>query len=390
MSIEIELRYGMNPHQKPARVYRKDGGELPFKILRGAPGYINLLDALNAWQLSRELKQVFGMPGAASFKHVSPAGAAISLPLTEELRRAYFVDDLDLSPVATAYARARGADRLSSFGDFAAVSDVVDESLARLLRREVSDAIVAPGYEPEALEILDRKKKGFLVIEVDPTYEPPETESREVFGITLEQHRNDLVAGQELLNNVVTENKDLSEEVRRDMLIASIALKYTQSNSICCAKDGQVVGVGAGQQNRLACTDLAGRKAEAWYLRTHPRVLEMNFVPKLMRPQKINAIEQYLGGQMSQKERKAWEGNFAELPPSLSEEEKKAWLANLGGVSLSSDAYIPFRDNIDRAVRTGVEYIVQTGGSIADEDVIKACNEYGIVMVMSSVRLFHH
>ena len=390
MPTEIELRYGMNPHQKPARVYRKDGGELPFKILRGAPGYVNLLDALNAWQLARELKQVFGIPGAASFKHVSPAGAAIAVPLTEKLKQAYFVEDLDLSPVATAYARARGADRLSSYFDFAAVSDVVDESLARLLRREVSVAIVAPGYTPEALEILERKKAGFLIVEVDPTYEPPEMESRDVFGVTLEQHRNDLVPGQELLNNVVTANRDLSDGARRDMLIASIALKYTQSNSICFAKDGQVIGVGAGQQNRLACTDLAGRKAEAWHLRTHPKVLDMIFVPKLPRPQKINAIEQYLGGQMSPEEHKSWETNFSESPPSITEEEKKTWLADLSGVSLSSDAYIPFRDNVDRAARTGVQYIVQTGGSMRDEDVIQACNEYGITMVLSSIRLFHH
>jgi phosphoribosylaminoimidazolecarboxamide formyltransferase/IMP cyclohydrolase len=380
----------MNPHQKPARVYRKDGGELPFKVLRGAPGYINLLDALNAWQLSRELKQVFGMPGAASFKHVSPAGAAVAVPLTDSLKRAYFVEDLDLSPVATAYARARGADRLSSYGDFAAVSDVVDESLARLLRREVSDAIVAPGYEPKTLEILDRKKAGFLVLEVDPTYVPAKTESREVFGVTLEQHRNDLVSGPDLLNNVVTRNKDLPEGARRDMLLASIALKYTQSNSICFAKSGQVIGVGAGQQNRLACTDLAGRKAEAWHLRTHPKVLDLRFTPKLSRPEKINAIEQYLGDQMSPEEHSVWETKFSESPPPITEDDKKKWLTDLKGVSLSSDAYIPFRDNIDRAARTGVQYIVQTGGSARDDDVIQACNDYGIAMAMSSVRLFHH
>ncbi len=390
MPTELELRYGMNPHQKPARVYRKDGGELPFKVLRGAPGYVNLLDALNAWQLSRELRQVFGMPGAASFKHVSPAGAAVAVPLPETLKRAYFVEDLDLSPVATAYARARGADRLSSYGDFAAVSDVVDVSLASLLRREASDAIIAPGYEPDALEILDGKKKAFLIVEVDPDYHPHEIESREVFGVTLEQHRNDRTTGPELLQNVVTRAKDIPEEARRDLLVASIALKYTQSNSICFAKGGQVIGVGAGQQNRLACTDLAGRKAEAWHLRTHPKVLDMKFVPKLMRPQKINAIEQYLGGRMSTEEHEAWRANFSELPPSISDEEKSAWLKNLTEVSLSSDAYIPFRDNIDRAARTGVHYIVQTGGSVRDEDVIDACDKYDIAMVMSGIRLFHH
>ena len=390
MPAEIELRYGMNPHQKPARVFRKDGGELPFKILRGGPGYINLLDALNAWQLARELAQVFGIPGAASFKHVSPAGAAVALPLTETLRQAYFVDDLDLSPVATAYARARGADRLSSYGDFAAVSEVVDESLARLLRREATDAIVAPGYEAKALEILDRKKKAFLIVEVDPNYEPPEMESREVFGITLEQHRNNLVTGPELIENTVTKNKNLSEEGNRDLLVASIALKYTQSNSISFAKDGQVIGVGAGQQNRLACTDLAGRKAEAWHLRTHPKVLDLDFTPKLMRPQKINAIEQYLGGKMTLEEKAVWEGNFAESPPPITEAEKEAWLEELDNVALSSDAFIPFRDNIDRAARTGVKYIVQTGGAMREGDVIQACDDYGIVMAMSSIRLFHH
>lgn len=388
---ELELRYGCNPHQKPARIYRKDGGDLPFKILRGSPGYINLLDAFNAWQLVCELKQVFGMPGAASFKHVSPAGAAIGVPLSDSLRKSYFIPESDdLSPVAAAYARARGADRLSSYGDFAAVSDVVDVSLAKVLRREASDAIIAPGYEPEALEILNRKKEGFLVIEMDPDYSPAETESRDVFGLTFEQKRNDLVTGLDLVDNIVSKNKDLSEETKRDLVIASISLKYTQSNSVCFAKDGQVIGSGAGQQNRLACVDLAGKKAEAWHLRQHPHVLEMDFVPKLPRPMKINAIEQFLAGEMSDEARQAWEPNFRTVPQPLSKEDRDAWMATLTGVSLSSDAFFPFRDNIDRAAQTGVSAIVQTGGSLRDEEVIQAADEYGMVMVTSGVRLFHH
>jgi phosphoribosylaminoimidazolecarboxamide formyltransferase / IMP cyclohydrolase len=388
---QIELRYGCNPHQKPARIYRKDGGDLPFKVLRGAPGYINLLDALNAWQLVRELKQVFGIPGAASFKHVSPAGAAVAVPLSDTLRQAYFIPQGDeLSPVAAAYARARGADRLSSYGDFAAVSDVVDVPLARLLRREASDAIIAPGYEPEALEILNRKKEGFLIIEIDPDYEPEEQESREVFGLTFEQKRNDLVTGLDLTDNIVTDNKDLSEDAKRDLVVASIALKYTQSNSVCFAKDGQVIGAGAGQQNRLACVDLAGKKAEAWHLRQHPRILAMDFVAKLPRPQKINAIEQFLAGEMSDEARQAWEPNFSTVPAPLSTDERAEWMRNLTDVALSSDAFIPFRDNIDRAAQTGVKAIVQTGGSLRDDDVIQAANEYGMVMVASGIRLFHH
>ncbi len=388
---QLELRYGCNPHQKPARIYRKDGGDLPFKILRGAPGYINLLDALNAWQLVRELKQVFGIPGAASFKHVSPAGAAIAVPLSDALRQAYFIPGKDeLSPVAEAYARARGADRLSSYGDFAAVSDIVDASLARLLRREASDAIIAPGYEPEALKILDRKKEGFLIIEIDPDYQPEARESREVFGLTFEQKRNDLVTGLELVEHIVSENKDLSDEAKRDLVVASIALKYTQSNSVCFAKDGQVIGSGAGQQNRLACVDLAGQKAEAWHLRQHPRVLSLDFVPKLTRPRKINAIEQFLAGEMSDEARRAWEPNFNTVPEPLAERERDDWMGKLTDVSLSSDAFFPFRDNIDRAARTGVRQIVQAGGSLRDSAVIQAANEYGMVMIHSGIRLFHH
>jgi len=389
---ELELRYGNNPHQKPARIYRKDGGDLPIKVIRGAPGYINLLDALNAWQLVKELKQVFGIPGAASFKHLSPAGAAIGLPLNDTLRQSYFIPDSDdLSPVAAAYARARGADRLSSFGDFAAVSDVVDVSLAKVIRREVSDAIIAPGYEPEALEILDRKRKGYLVLEIDPDYDPSEApEQRDIFGLTVEQKRNDLVTGLDLVDNIVTTNKDLSDEARRDLVIASIALKYTQSNSVCFAKDGQVIGNGAGQQNRLACTDLAGKKAEAWHLRQHPKVLGMEFAPKLMRPDKINAIEMYLTGDMAPEARAAWERNYTTTPEPLSDDERSDWMAQLTNVALSSDAFFPFRDNIDRAARTGVTAICQTGGSISDEKIIEAANDYNMVMAITGVRLFHH
>jgi phosphoribosylaminoimidazolecarboxamide formyltransferase/IMP cyclohydrolase len=388
---QLELRYGCNPHQKPARIYRKDGDDLPFKVLRGSPGYINLLDALNAWQLARELKQVFDVPGAASFKHVSPAGAAIAVPLSDSLRQAYFIPrNEELSPVAAAYARARGADRLSSYGDFAAVSDVVDTSLAKLLRREASDAIIAPGYEPEALEILGRKKEGFLIIEIDPSYEPEELESREVFGLTFEQKRNDLITGLESVENIISKNRNLSDEAKRDLVVASISLKYTQSNSVCFAKDGQVIGNGAGQQNRLACVDLAGKKAEAWHLRQHPRVLAMDFVPKLMRPHKINAIEQFLAGEMSAEARRAWEPNFSTVPEPLTETERSEWMSQLTGVSLSSDAFFPFRDNIDRAAKTGVTQIVQTGGSLRDDDVIQAVDEYGMTMIMSGTRLFHH
>ena len=388
---QLELRYGCNPHQKPARIYRKDGGDLPFKVLRGAPGYINLLDALNAWQLVHELKQVFGMPGAASFKHLSPAGAAVAVTLSDPLRRAYFIPETDeLSPVATAYARARGADRLSSYLDFAAVSDVVDGSLARLLRREASTGIIAPGYEPEALKILDRKREDFLIIEIDADYEPEEMESREVFGLTLEQKRNTLVTGLELVENIVSENKDLSDEAKRDLVVASIALKYTQSNSVCLAKDGQVIGAGAGQQNRVACVDLAGKKAEAWHLRQHPRVAAMDFVPKLARPGRDNAIEQFVAGGMSDEVRKAWEPNFSTVPDPLTSRERSDWMGKLTDVSLSSDALFPFRDNIDRAAKSGVRQIVQTGGSIRDTQVIQAANEYRMVMIHSGIRLFHH
>jgi phosphoribosylaminoimidazolecarboxamide formyltransferase/IMP cyclohydrolase len=385
---ELLLRYGCNPHQKPARAFR-DGG-LPFRVLRGAPGYINLLDALNAWQLVRELREVLGLPAAASFKHVSPAGAAVGVPLTDALRKAYFVEDMDLSPLATAYARARGADRLSSYGDFAALSDRVDVSTARLLRAETSDGMIAPGYEPEALDILSRKKDAFMILEIDPDYLPAEVETRQVFGVSLEQRRNDLLTGPAILDRIVTRRRDLSEEVRRDLLVASIALKYTQSNSVALTLGGQAIGIGAGQQNRVACVDLAGRKAQVWWLRQHPAVLALDFKPRLRRLQKDNAIELFVKDEMTAVEREAWKETFNTVPDMLSPAEKADWLKRLSGVSLSSDALFPFRDNIDRAARSGVSAIVQTGGSIHDDEIIQAADEYGMVMAMSGVRLFHH
>jgi len=387
---ELALRYGCNPHQAPARVFRKDG-PLPFQVLNGSPGYINLLDALNAWQLVRELKQALGLPAAASFKHVSPAGAAIAVPMSETLQRASFVHDIELSPTALAYARARGADRLSSYGDWAALSEMVDVATARLLRRETSDGIIAPGYEPEALDILKKKKKGgYPILQIDPGYEPPDSEIREVFGIVLEQRRNARVPGPEIFENVVTEEKDLPPEAVRDLLVATIALKYTQSNSVCFALDGQVIGLGAGQQNRVACVDLAAGKTETWFLRQHPDALALPFRKGLNRAEKINAIDLYIRGDMSEIERAAWETALSRVPPPLSEEQKREWLGNLTGVSLSSDAFIPFRDNIDRAARTGTCYILQPGGSVRDNEVIQATNDYGMRMAFSGLRLFHH
>jgi phosphoribosylaminoimidazolecarboxamide formyltransferase/IMP cyclohydrolase len=387
---ELALRYGCNPHQAPARVFRKDG-PLPFQVLNGSPGYINLLDALNAWQLVRELKQALGLPAAASFKHVSPAGAAVAVPMSETLQRASFVHDIELSPTALAYARARGADRLSSYGDWAALSEMVDVATARLLRRETSDGIIAPGYEPEALDILKKKKKGgYPILQIDPGYEPPDSEIREVFGIVLEQRRNARVPGPEIFENVVTEEKDLPPEAVRDLLVATIALKYTQSNSVCFALDGQVIGLGAGQQNRVACVDLAAGKTETWFLRQHPDALALPFRKGLNRAEKINAIDLYIRGDMSEIERAAWETALSRVPPPLSEEQKREWLGNLTGVSLSSDAFIPFRDNIDRAARTGTCYILQPGGSVRDNEVIQATNDYGMRMAFSGLRLFHH
>ena len=387
---ELTLRYGCNPHQSSARVFHASG-KLPFEVLNGSPGYINLLDALNSWQLVRELKAVLNLPAAASFKHLSPAGAAVAVPLSDALKKAYFVNDLELSPLATAYARARGADRLSSFGDWIALSDEVDVSTAKLIGREVSDGIVAPGYAPEALEILKKKKGGnYVVLQMDETYKPAETEKREVFGVVLEQTINDKLITADLLQNVVSENKTVSSDAERDMLVATIALKYTQSNSICMALDGQVIGNGAGQQNRLACTDIAAGKAEAWYLRQHPDILGLQFKKGLKRPEKINAIEAYLRGDMSEQERGLWQVNFEVVPEPLSVEKRSEWIDQLQGVVLSSDAFIPFRDNVDRAVKSGVGYVVETGGSLRDDDVIAAANEYGMVLVLTGVRLFHH
>ncbi len=390
-STELSLRYGANPHQTPARVFMREGGALPIEVLGGAPGYINLLDALNAWQLVRELKQATGLPAAASFKHVSPAGAAVAVPLPESLRRAYSVGGTELSPVATAYARARGADRVSSFGDFVALSDVVDAPTAQLLRREVSDGIIAPGYEPDALEVLKKKHGGkYVVIQVDADYEPPAKETRDVFGITFEQGHNNVVIGSNLLQERVTAKKDLTPEAERDILVALIALKYTQSNSVGLALDGQMIGIGAGQQSRILCTRLACDKADRWHLRQHPSVLDLPFVEKLSRPERDNATDLYLRENLSDAEEAFWLQSFRTAPKRLTREEQSGWLNHLRGVSLGSDGFIPFRDNIDRASQSGVAYVAQPGHSLRDPDVIAACDEYGMVMAFTGLRLFHH
>lgn len=388
---ELSLRYGCNPHQTPARAYVAKG-ELPFNVLNGAPGYINLLDALNSWQLVHELRQALNLPAAASFKHVSPSGAAVAaVPLSETLRQVYAVADLELSPLAEAYARARGADRLSSFGDWVALSDKVDTPTARLLAREVSDGIIAPDYEPEALEILRKKKGGkYVILQMDPSYEPAPMETRQVFGVTLEQRRNDRPVSREDFRNIVTVNKELPESALRDMIVAWITLKYTQSNSVCFAVDGQVIGVGAGQQSRVHCVRLAGMKADLWRLRQHPAVLALKFRPEIKRPDRDNAIDQYLRDDITPREKAAWNEIFAETPRPLTGEEKRRWLREMSGVVLGSDAFFPFRDSIDRAAMSGVQYVLQPGGSTRDDEVIHACNEYGMVMVFSGVRLFHH
>jgi len=387
---KLALRYGCNPHQKLASVAMKSGG-LPFHVLSGAPGYINMLDALNSWQLVRELKQATGLPAAASFKHVSPAGAAVGIPLSDILRASYFVQDMELSPLAAAYARARGADRLSSFGDWVALSDPVDVSTAELIRREVSDGVIAPAYDPRALEILSAKKQGrYVVIEMDTEYEPEEMETRQVFGILLTQKRNDAQIGQEMLQEMVTKNKKLSESAVRDLLVAQVALKYTQSNSVCFAINGQVIGAGAGQQSRVHCTRLAASKADVWYLRQHPAVQGLRFATGVSRAQRNNAIDGYLRDDLTTAEEAYWQSFFEEVPQRLPQREKREWLDGLGGVSLASDAFFPFRDSIDRASESGVSYVVQPGGSIGDGSVIQACDEYGMVMAFSGVRLFHH
>lgn len=387
---ELKLRYGCNPHQAPARIFREEG-PLPIQVLSGAPGYINLCDALNAWQLVRELKAALGLPAASSFKHVSPAGAAVGVPLSEDLKKACFVDDLELTPLASAYARARGADRMSSFGDWAALSDVCDEATAKILKREVSDGVIAPGYTPEALAILKAKRDGkYHVIQIDPSYEAPELEVREILGVSFEQKRNTLVPGFDMLNKIVTEQKDLPEAAKRDLVLSLITLKYTQSNSVCYAYEGQAIGIGAGQQSRVHCTRLAGSKADKWFLRQHPDVLNLKFKAGVGRAERNNAIDQYLEDWLSPAEIQLWEQNFEVVPAFMSIEEKRAYLATRTGVSLGSDAFFPFRDNIDRAHASGVSYIVQPGGSVRDDVVIEAANGYGMVMAFTGTRLFHH
>ncbi len=390
MPSEFRLRYGCNPHQSPARAYMKNG-DLPFQVLSSAPGYINLLDALNSWQLVRELKQALNLPAAASFKHVSPSGTAVAVPLSDVLRKIYFVDDMELSPLATAYTRARGVDRMSSFGDWIALSDTVDVPTAKLISREVSDGVIAPAYKPDALEILKKKKQGkYVIIQMDPAYEPDLTEARDVFGITLEQRRNDRLATRADFTSIVTQNKELPERALRDMLIASITLKYTQSNSVCYAVDGQVIGVGAGQQSRVHCARLAGAKADLWWLRQHPHVLALPFKPDIKRPDRDNAIDQFLQSDVTDAEKANWTNIFTESPRQLTVGERRAWLDRMANVVLGSDAFFPFRDSIDRASKSGVKYVLQPGGSNRDDEVIAACDEYGMSMVFSGVRLFHH
>ena len=390
---EIELKYGCNPNQKPSRIFMEDAGELPVKVLNGKPGYINFLDAFNGWQLVRELKQASGLPAAASFKHVSPAGAAVGLPLSETLAKIYWVDDLgELSPLACAYARARGADRMSSFGDFIALSDVCDADTARLIKREVSDGVIAPGYTPEALEILRAKKKGaYNVIEMDESYRPAPIERKQVYGITFEQGRNELAIDDALLANVVTKNREIPDSARMDMNIALITLKYTQSNSVCYVKDGQAIGIGAGQQSRVHCTRLAGQKADNWFLRQSPQVLGLAFVDGLGRADRDNAIDNYIGEEyMDVLAQGAWQRVFKEKPPVFTREEKRAWLDRMQDVTLGSDAFFPFSDNVERAYKSGVKYIAQPGGSVRDDLVIECCDKYGIAMAFTGIRLFHH
>ncbi|NMM63574.1 phosphoribosylaminoimidazolecarboxamide formyltransferase [Clostridium sp. P21] len=387
---EVVLKYGCNPHQKPAKIYAENK-TLPFKILNGNPGYINFMDAFNSWQLVKELKIATELPAAASFKHVSPAGAAVGVPLSDTLKKSYFVSDIDLSPVACAYARARGADRMSSFGDWASISDVVDLPTAQILSKSVSDGIIALGYTDEALKLLMRKKKGnYCIIQMDWDYEPYEIEKRQIYGITFEQKRNNVIIKEDMLNNIVTINKNISDEAKRDLLISMITLKYTQSNSVCFVLDGQVIGVGAGQQSRIHCTRLAASKADTWFLRQHPAVLNLPFKEDVSRPNRDNVIDQYLRDDITPMELKEWKSVLQQIPDRLTKEEKRTWLSNLTGVSLGSDAFFPFKDNIDRAVQSGVKYIVQPGGSLRDNLVIEACNKYNIAMSFSGTRLFHH
>ena len=390
---ELELKYGCNPNQKPAKIFMNDNKELPVTVLNGRPGYINFLDALNGWQLVKELKEATALPAATSFKHVSPAGAAVGLPLDDVLRKIYWVDDQgELSALASAYARARGADRMSSFGDFISLSDVCDVATAKLIKREVSDGVIAPGYEPEALEILKAKKNGnYNVIQIDPDYVPEELERKQVFGVVFEQGHNNLKINKELLKNIVTENKNMTEEAAMDLVISLITLKYTQSNSVCFVKGGQAIGIGAGQQSRVHCTRLAGSKADNWYLRQNPKVLNLPFINGIRRADRDNAIDLYIGEDyMDVLADGRWEKIFKEKPEVFTREEKRAWLDGLTDVALGSDAFFPFGDNIDRAYKSGVKYVAQPGGSVRNDQVIETCDQYGMVMTFTGIRLFHH
>ena len=390
---ELQLKYGCNPNQKPSRIFMEDGSDLPIQVLSGRPGYINFLDAFNGWQLVKELKEATGLPAATSFKHVSPAGAAVGLPLDETLAKIYWVDDQgELSPLACAYARARGADRMSSFGDFIALSDACDRDTAMLIKREVSDGVIAPGYTDEALEILKQKKKGnYNVIQIDPSYRPAPIEHKQVFGVTFEQGRQELPIDDALIANFVTEKKDVPESAKRDMKIALIILKYTQSNSVCYVKDGQAIGIGAGQQSRVHCTRLAGQKADNWFLRQCPKVMALPFSDKITRAERDNAIDVYIGNESEDVLADgAWQKVFTEQPGAFTTKEKRAWLDQLQGVTLGSDAFFPFSDNIERAHKSGVAYIAQPGGSVRDEDVIATCNKYEMAMAFTGIRLFHH
>lgn len=390
---ELQLKYGCNPNQKPARICMEADGVLPLRVISGNPGYINFLDALNGWQLVRELKAVSGLPAAASFKHVSPAGASVGLPLTDTLKKIYWVEDMgELSPLACAYARARGADRMSSFGDFIALSDVCDADTAAIIKREVSDGVIAPGYTQEALKLLGQKKKGmYNVLQIDPEYEPASLERKQVFGITFEQGRNDLVIDETLLEHIVTKNKALPKTALRDMLLSLITLKYTQSNSVCYVKDGQTIGVGAGQQSRVHCTRLAGQKADNWFLRQAPQVLELPFTDQIRRADRDNAIDLYIGDEAGDLlSDGVWQSVFREKPPVFTGEEKKEWLSRMTGVTLGSDAFFPFGDNVERAHKSGVCYIAQPGGSVRDDHVIRTCDQYDMVMAFTGIRLFHH
>lgn len=390
---ELALKYGCNPNQKPSKIFMKTNMDLPVQVLNGKPGYINFLDAFNSWQLVKELKEATGMVAAASFKHVSPAGAAVGTELSDTLKKIYFVDDLELSPLASAYAKARGADRMSSYGDWAALSDICDVQTANLLKREVSDGVIAPGYTEEALAVLKTKKKGnYNVVQIDPDFVPEEIEHKDVFGITFEQGRNNLKIDEAmLLQNIVTENKNLTEQAKQDLLIALITLKYTQSNSVCYAKDGQAIGVGAGQQSRIHCTRLAGNKADIWYLRQHPKVMNLQFVDNIRRPDRDNTIDVYISDDYEDVLADGiWQQFFKVKPEPLTGDEKKEWLSSFSGVSLGSDAFFPFGDNIERAKRSGVEFIAQPGGSIRDDHVIDTCNKYNMTMSFTGIRLFHH